>query len=225
MSAKTQDFSVCVWVGGWGGGIRIVHDGEISPKALLRILRIIVKKIISSGVRAGVIKRKPRKTRKKKPSKKKARTKASTSSKTGKPRKARRKRKPKRTCSSKTPYTVRRKDYAVMESVRQALGLPEPDIHWSREVKEGLSITGNPDELDYFGDESPDEELPGFSSNGGIATRVLPRHMAVERLNLARRRRVKGGIELNSIASGNLFKSNSVVAINWMNIKIILNKT
>ena len=112
-----------------------------------------------------------------------------------------------------------------MESVRQALGLPEPDIHWSREVKEGLSITGNPDELDYFGDESPDEELTGFSSNGGIATRVLPRHMAVERLNLARRRRVKGGIELNSIASGNLLKSNSVVAIHWVNIKIILNKT
>ena len=158
------------------------------------------------GIRAGV-KRKARKTRKKKPAKKKARTKASNSSKTksGKPRKTRRKRKTRRSCASKTPYTVKRKDYAVMESVRQALGLPEPDVHWSREVREGLSLTGNPDDLDYFGDESPDEELPGFSSNGGIATRVLPRHLAVERLNLARRIRVKGGIELNSIASGKQF--------------------
>ena len=48
MSAKTQDFSVCVLgVEGGGGrkrGIRIVNDVEISPKALIRILRIIVKK-------------------------------------------------------------------------------------------------------------------------------------------------------------------------------------
>lgn len=45
----------------------------------------------------------------------------------------------------------------------QALGLPEPDVHWSREVREGhLSLFGQTDELHYFsGQEEPEESLPG----------------------------------------------------------------
>ena len=74
-----------------------------------------------------------------------------------------------------------------MESVRQALGLPEPDVHWSREVREGhLSLFGQTDELHYFsGQEEPEESLPGFSSSGGLVVRTLPRHKAIERLNNA----------------------------------------
>lgn len=68
-------------------------------------------------------------------------------------------------------------------------------------MREGLSITGGRDDLEYFDDDSPDEELPGFSSGHGVVGRVLPRHVAVERLQ-RRRGRVKAGIELPPPAAG-----------------------
>ena len=88
----------------------------------------------------------------------------------------------------------------------QALGLPEPDVHWSKEVKgEGFSVFGDRDELLYFSDDAAEEEetrFGGFSSNGGVGTRVLPRAVAVERVNMARRRRLKGGIQIPETPSG-----------------------
>ena len=74
------------------------------------------------------------------------------------------------------------------------------------QVREGLSIFGGRDDLNYFSDDSGAEDEGmngGFSSNGMVATRVLPRHVAIERLNMARRRRNKAGIVIPDPASGN----------------------
>jgi hypothetical protein len=79
--------------------------------------------------------------------------------------------------------------------VRNALGLPVPDPHWSQELRDaGLSLMGRHDELDYFEDDSePDTSTPLIGA-GGVGTRVMPRALAVERLRMARRARMKGAI-------------------------------
>ncbi len=62
-----------------------------------------------------------------------------------------------------------------MESVRQALGLPEPEPHWSQRVREaasgqgGLSLFGNPYAFDYFSDDENEEPaMPNFSSGKNL---------------------------------------------------------
>jgi hypothetical protein len=53
----------------------------------------------------------------------------------------------------------------------------------------GLSLMGRQDELDYFSDDSEPETGLG----GGLGTSVMPRAVAIERLRMARRARVKAG--------------------------------
>jgi hypothetical protein len=48
---------------------------------------------------------------------------------------------------------------------------------------------GRQDELDYFSDDSEPETVVG----GGLGTSVMPRAVAIERLRMARRARVKAG--------------------------------
>ena len=51
----------------------------------------------------------------------------------------------------------------------QALGLPEPEPHWSQKVREsgGLSLFGSAYDLEYFSDDDVEEPQSNFSSNGG----------------------------------------------------------
>ena len=88
----------------------------------------------------------------------------------------------------------------MLESVRNALGLPVPDKHWSQELQDaGLSLMGRHDELDYFSDDSePDMAAP---MGVGLATRVMSRELAVERLRMARRARIKGLAAVTPIIS------------------------
>jgi hypothetical protein len=53
----------------------------------------------------------------------------------------------------------------------------------------GLSLMGRQDELDYFSDDSEPETGVG----GGQGTSVMPRAVAIERLRMARRARLKAG--------------------------------
>ena len=148
-------------------------------------------KLFTLGRRSGVVKRKTKKRRttktKRKTTRKKTTTsKTSTSKSTPtKKRKTRRKRKTTRKrCGgtrngSGVSYRQRRQDIVVMESVRQALGLPEPEPHWSQRVHEaasgqgGLSLFGNPHSFDYFSDDENEEPaMPNFSS-GRICFYIL----------------------------------------------------
>jgi hypothetical protein len=61
---------------------------------------------------------------------------------------------------------------------------------WSQEMRDaGLSLMGRQDELDYFSDDSEPETGLG----GGLGTSVMPRAVAIERLRMARRARLKAG--------------------------------
>ena len=93
--------------------------------------------------------------------------------------------------SSKKSYKERRTDSAMLDNVRAALGIAAPATHWSEVQSSGsFSLFGSAAAFDPMGSEGEDdgEDAPGFSSPG---TRVMPRHLAVERLAMARRRRNK----------------------------------
>ena len=94
--------------------------------------------------------------------------------------------------SSKKSYKERRTDSAMLDNVRAALGIAAPATHWSEVQGSGsFSLFGSAAAFDPMGSEGEDggdEDAPGFSSPG---TRVMPRHLAVERLAMARRRRNK----------------------------------
>ncbi len=60
---------------------------------------------------------------------------------------------------------------------------------WSQEMRDaGLSLMGRQDELDYFSDDSEQE-----TGGGGVGTSVMPRAVAIERLRMAQRARLKAG--------------------------------
>ncbi len=69
---------------------------------------------------------------------------------------------------------------------------------WSQEMRDaGLSLMGRQDELDYFSDDSEPETGLG----GGLGTSVMPRAVAIERLRMAQRARLKAaGIRTPVIA-------------------------
>ena len=102
--------------------------------------------ILLLGRASGVVKSKTKKrrtTKKRKTTKRKSTTSKTSSTTKKKTPKRRRKTRRRKTCGGRTPrngvsYRERRQDMAVMESVRQALGLPEPDQHWSQQA--GYSI-------------------------------------------------------------------------------------
>ena len=104
-----------------------------------------------------------------------------------------------RKCSRKQNSQGRHGDSAILDNVRLALGLGESGSHWSSE-RPGLAIFGSSNDLEPVG--SDDEETTEVSLNpgGGVATRVMPRHLAVERINLARRRRQKLGVQIPDTA-------------------------
>ena len=84
----------------------------------------------------------------------------------------------------------------MVESVRKALGINDA-VYNERPVP--LSLFGNYNEFDPLDDDEDEEEEAGsFSSVGGVVvgSRVMPRHQAVERINLARRRRQKLGVSI-----------------------------
>ena len=92
--------------------------------------------------------------------------------------------------SSKKSYKERRTDSAMLDNVRAALGIAAPATHWSEVQSSGsFSLFGSAAAFDPMGSEGEDDEedAPG----PGPGTRVMPRHLAVERLALARRRRNK----------------------------------
>ena len=94
-----------------------------------------------------------------------------------------------------------------MDNVRRALGINDA-VYSERPVP--LTLFGDYNQLDPGGDEEEETEDPldqvSFSSSaggGGVATRVMPRHLAVQRMNLARRRRNKLGAAIPDPAPGN----------------------
>merc|ERR1712129_195114 len=94
----------------------------------------------------------------------------------------------------------RQGDSAILDNVRLALGLGESGSHWSNE-RPGLAIFGSSNDLLPFGDEDEDISEVSLNPGGGVATRVMPRHLAVERMNMARRRRQKLGVHIPEVRS------------------------
>merc|ERR1719394_2313488 len=115
-----------------------------------------------------------------------------------------RKRRPggrKKKCSSsksKENFKERRTDSAMLDNVKAALGIAAPATHWSEvQSSETFSLFGSAAAFDPMGSEGEEDEedSPSFpTAGGGPSTRVMPRHLAVERLALARRRRNKVSI-------------------------------
>ena len=98
--------------------------------------------------------------------------------------------------SSKKTYKERKTDIAMLDNVKAALGIAAPATHWSEVQSNGsFSLFGSAAAFDPMGSEGEEDEqdVPGFQA-GGPATRVMPRHLAVERLAMARRRRNKVSI-------------------------------
>ena len=107
----------------------------------------------------------------------------------------------KKKCSSsksKKNFKERRTDSAMLDNVRAALGIAAPATHWSEvQNSETFSLFGSAAAFDPMGSEGEEDEedSPSFpTAGGGPSTRVMPRHLAVERLALARRRRNKVSI-------------------------------
>ena len=99
-------------------------------------------------------------------------------------------------CRPAAKNSKTRVDVSVVESVRKALGINDA-VYNERPVP--LSLFGNYNEFDPLDDDEGEEEEAGsFSSVGGVVvgSRVMPRHQAVERINLARRRRQKLGVSI-----------------------------
>ena len=96
---------------------------------------------------------------------------------------------------------------AIVDNVRRALGINDA-VYSERPVP--LTLFGDYNQLDPGGDQEEETEDPldqgSFSSSaggGGVATRVMPRHLAVQRMNLARRRRNKLGAAIPDPAPAN----------------------
>ena len=83
---------------------------------------------------------------------------------------------------------------AVVENVRAALGIGE-SVYNERPVP--LTLFGNYNDLEPLSDHMEEEEEERAVFSSGVSARVMPRHLAVERINLARRRRMKAGVEIS----------------------------
>merc|ERR1712142_901249 len=84
-------------------------------------------------------------------------------------------------CGRKPNVQGRYGDSAILDNVRLALGLGESSTNWSSE-RPGLTIFGSSNDLEPI--VSEDEEASEISLNpgGGVMTRVMPRHLAVEKI-------------------------------------------
>ena len=125
----------------------------------------------------------------------------STGASGGKKRKGGRKRKCKPKAGGRPNYRERQADAALLDNVRAALGLSAPRVHWSQaegaQGSQGLNLFGSAYDLEPLGSEGEEEEHEPQGS-----TRVMPRHQAVQRLALSRRRRQKMVVDLPSAAPG-----------------------
>ena len=123
-------------------------------------------------------------------------------------RKVKSKPKRKRKCQSKrSPVKV---DKAIIDNVRRALGISDT-VYNERPVP--LQLFGNYNELDPVDDEEEEEEtLVGPMASVGPGTRVMPRHVAIERVNLARRRRNKMGLEITEPGTGSVDVLSSIIS-------------
>jgi len=85
---------------------------------------------------------------------------------------------------------------AIIDNVRKALGISD---HVYNERPVPLTLFGNYNDLDPVPDLGDEDDMGSgtFSSHGGtVGTRVMSRQQAIERVNLARRRRLKLGVEI-----------------------------
>ena len=105
-----------------------------------------------------------------------------------------------RKCGRRPNYNSRQGDSAILDNVRIALGLGEPSSHWSNE-RPGLAIFGGSNDLEPMGSDDEDSPTDTLNPGGGVGTRVMPRHLAVERVNLARRRRQKLGVHIPEVST------------------------
>ena len=112
-----------------------------------------------------------------------------------------------RKCQSKiSPVKI---DKAIVDNVRRALGINDA-VYNERPVP--LTLFGNYNELDPVADEEEEEEtLVGPVASVGPGTRVMPRHVAIERVNLARRRRNKMGLQIADSVSGPVDVLSSII--------------
>ena len=123
-------------------------------------------------------------------------------------RKVKSKPKRKRKCQSKrSPAKV---DKAIIDNVRRALGINDT-VYNERPVP--LQLFGNYNELDPVADDDEEEEtLVGPMASVGPGTRVMPRHVAIERVNLARRRRNKMGLQIADLGPGPIDVLSSIIS-------------
>ena len=156
------------------GGAEITRTGHLE-----RIRRAVDS--AREQVEGGLSKRKVKKKRKSKGG-------------SGKKKKPGRKRKCKG-ASKRPSYRERKADAALLDNVRAALGLSAPRVHWSEaqgvQGAQGLALFGSAYDLEPLGSEGEEEMLPHPAQP---STTVMPRHLAVQRMALARRRRQKDGI-------------------------------
>eukprot|EP00090_Calanus_glacialis_P044296 TRINITY_DN7890_c0_g1_i1.p1 TRINITY_DN7890_c0_g1~~TRINITY_DN7890_c0_g1_i1.p1 ORF type:complete len:1656 (-),score=536.89 TRINITY_DN7890_c0_g1_i1:497-5410(-) len=179
------------------GGNLITRTGQLERiRAAVNNARLELERRYGRNTGTTTVRRKrkvKRKPTKRKPSRKP--TKKSTKTTPKKPRKVSR-----RKCSKRPNYHSRHGDSAILDNVRLALGLGEPGSHWSSE-RPGLAIFGSSNDLEPVGSEDEDISEVSLNPGGGVATRVMPRHLAVERINLARRRRQKLGVHIPEVRS------------------------
>lgn len=106
----------------------------------------------------------------------------------------------KRKCSKKHTRTATgHGESAILNNVSLALGFGG-SVQWSNE-RPSLSLFGNNNDLEPVQSDSEAESEVPFNSSSGLSTRVMPRQLAVERLNLARRRRQKMGVNIPQVSS------------------------
>jgi len=180
-----------------GGGNLITRTGQLERiRAAVNNARLELERRYGRNNGATTVRRKrkvKRKATKRKPPIKSSKKSVKTS-----PKKT--KKVTRRKCSRKQNYRGRQGDSAILDNVRLALGLGEPGSHWSNE-RPGLAIFGSSNDLLPFGDEDEDISEVSLNPGGGVATRVMPRHLAVERMNMARRRRQKLGVHIPEVRS------------------------
>ena len=113
-----------------------------------------------------------------------------------------------RKCQSKrSPVKI---DKAIVDNVRRALGINDA-VYNERPVP--LTLFGNYNELDPVADDEEEETtLVGPMASVGPGTRVMPRHVAIERVNLARRRRNKMGLQIADSVSGPVDVLGSIIS-------------
>ena len=163
-----------------GGRRRRRGGAEITRTGHLERIRRAVDSAMEQ-VEGGLGKRKVKKKRKSKGG-------------SGKKKKPGRKRKCKG-ASKRPSYRERKADAALLDNVRAALGLSAPRVHWSEaqgvQGAQGLALFGSAYDLEPLGSEGEEEVL---AHPAQPSTTVMPRHLAVQRMALARRRRQKDGI-------------------------------